>query len=108
GCIAPLAHQMTTIPMGVVQLAFASAIVRTRLRDVEVIIKRGVAYTEFLSAATVLYIDMLRTTGFFFSNDSDQHNWIVALLATLVVILVARPVRESVQNALDRVFYRDR
>src|SRR5213079_1697111 len=51
---------------------------------------------------------MLRTTGYFFSNDSDQHNWIVALLATLVVILVARPVRESVQNALDRVFYRDR
>ncbi len=108
GIDPPLALQLTAIPLGVVPLTFASAIVRYRLRDVEVIIKRGVAYTAFLSAATVLYFAMLRTTGFFFSNDSDQHNWIVALLATLVVILVARPVRESVQNALDRVFYRDR
>jgi len=108
GVDPPLALQLTAIPLGVVPLTFASAIVRYRLRDVEVIIKRGVAYTAFLSAAAVLYFAMLRTTGFFFSNDSDQHNWIVALLATLVVILVARPVRESVQNALDRVFYRDR
>src|SRR6185295_17344756 len=108
GIDPPLALQLTAIPLGVVPLTFASAIVRYRLRDVEVIIKRGVAYTAFLSATAVLYFAMLRTTGFFFSNDSDQHNWIVALLATLVVILVARPVRESVQNALDRVFYRDR
>src|SRR3954471_5453142 len=108
GIDPPLALQLTAIPLGVVPLTFASAIVRYRLRDVEVIIKRGVAYTAFLAATAVLYFAMLRTTGFFFSDDSDQHNWIVALLATLVVILVARPVRESVQNALDRVFYRDR
>ena len=38
----------------------------------------------------------------------DPHNWIVALLATTIVVLLAQPVREAVQNALDRVFYRDR
>ncbi len=108
GVDPPLALQLTAVPLGVVPLAFASAIVRYRLRDVEVIIKRGVAYTAFLAASVVLYFALLRTTGFFFADDSDQHNWIVALLATLVVILVAQPVKESVQNALDRVFYRDR
>ena len=41
-------------------------------------------------------------------NDADPHNWIVALLATTVVVLLAQPVKEAVQNALDRVFYRDR
>ena len=108
GMDPPLALQLTAIPLGVVPLTFASAIVRYRLRDVEVIIKRGVAYTAFLSATAVLYFALLRTTGYFFSNDSDQHNWIVALLATLVLILLAQPVKQSVQNALDRVFYRDR
>ena len=108
GMNPPLALQLTAIPLGVVPLTFASAIVRYRLRDVEVIIKRAVAYTAFLSATAVLYFALLRTTGFFFANDFDQHNWIVALLATLVVILVAQPVKQSVQNALDRVFYRDR
>src|SRR5215475_13213154 len=108
GMNPPLALQLTAIPLCVVPLTFASAIVRYRLRDVEVIIKRGLAYTAFLSAAAVLYFALLRTTGFFFANDSDGHNWIVALLATFVIVLLAQPVKDSVQNALDRVFYRDR
>jgi len=108
GMDPPLALQLTAIPLCVVPLTFASAIVRYRLRDVEVIIKRGLAYTAFLSAAAVLYFALLRTTGFFFANDSDEHNWIVALLATFVIVLLAQPVKDSIQNALDRVFYRDR
>jgi two-component system, NtrC family, sensor kinase len=108
GMDPPLALQLTAIPLCVVPLTFASAIVRYRLRDVEVIIKRGLAYTAFLSAAAVLYFALLRTTGYFFANDSDEHNWIVALLATFVIVLLAQPVKDSVQNALDRVFYRDR
>jgi two-component system, NtrC family, sensor kinase len=104
----PPLMQLTAIPLCVVPLTFASAIVRYRLRDVEVIIKRGLAYTAFLSASAVLYFAMLRLAGYFFANDADQHNWIVALLATFVVVLVAQPVKQSVRNALDRVFYRDR
>src|SRR5207253_1598189 len=81
GIDPPLALQLTAIPLGLVPLAFASAIVRYRLRDVEVIIKRGLAYTAFLSASVVLYVAMLKLTRFFFANDADEHNWIVALLA---------------------------
>ncbi len=108
GIDPPLALQLTAIPLGLVPLTFASAIVRYRLRDVEVIIKRGLAYTAFLAASVILYAALLRLTGFFFANDADQHNWIVALLATIVVVLLAQPVKDAVQNALDRVFYRDR
>jgi signal transduction histidine kinase len=104
----PPLMQLTAIPLCVVPLTFACAIVRYRLRDVEVIIKRGLAYTAFLSASAVLYFAMLRLAGHVFANDADQHNWIVALLATFVVVLVAQPVKQSVRNALDRVFYRDR
>src|SRR6267378_2202292 len=50
----------------------------------------------------------LKLTGFLVGNDGDQHNWIIALLATMVVVLLAQPVKDAVQNALDRVFYRDR
>jgi signal transduction histidine kinase len=104
----PPLMQLTAIPLCVVPLTFACAIVRYRLRDVEVIIKRGLAYTAFLSASAVLYFAMLRLAGYLFADDADQHNWIVALLSTFVVVLVAQPVKQSVRNALDRVFYRDR
>jgi PAS domain S-box-containing protein len=108
GVSPPLALQLTAIPLGLLPLTFASAIVRYRLRDVEVIIKRGLAYVAFLAASIVLYMAMLRLTGFLIGNDADQHNWIIALLATIVVVLLAQPVKDAVQNALDRVFYRDR
>src|SRR2546425_8622901 len=103
-----LALQLTAIPLGLVPLTFASAIVRYRLRGVEVIVKRGLAYTAFLAASVALYFAMLKLTGFLVGNDGDQHNWIIALLATMVVVLLAQPVKDAVQNALDRVFYRDR
>jgi two-component system NtrC family sensor kinase len=108
GADPPLALQLTAIPLGLVPLTFASAIVRYRLRDVEVIIKRGLAYTAFFAASVALYAALLRFTDFVFPVDPEQRNWIVALLATLVIVLLARPVKDAMQNALDRVFYRDR
>ncbi len=104
----PLALQLTAIPLGLVPLTFASAIVRYRLRDIEVIVKRGLAYTAFLAASVALYAGMLELTSFLVGNDADDHNRIIALVTTIVVVLLAQPVKEAVQNALDRVFYRDR
>jgi two-component system NtrC family sensor kinase len=104
----PLALQLTAVPLGLVPLTFASAIVRYRLRDVEVIVKRGLAYAAFLGASAVLYFALVRLVDFLFDDASDPHTWIVALLATLIVVLLAQPVREAVQDSLDRVFYRDR
>src|SRR5262245_39468944 len=108
GLNPPLALQLTAIPLGLVPLAFASAIVRYRLRDVEVIIKRGMAYTAFLVASGLLFLAMQKAVGFLFQNDADSHTRVVALLATVIVVLLAQPVREAMQNALDRIFYRDR
>src|SRR5439155_2734160 len=108
GVNPPVKLQLTAILLLLVPLTFASAIVRYRLRDVEVIVKRGLAYTAFLAASVVLYAGIRQVTGFVFVSDADDHNWIVALLATMVVVLLARPVKEAVQNALDRVFYWDR
>ncbi|MDR1989935.1 MAG: GAF domain-containing protein [Acidobacteriaceae bacterium] len=104
----PLALQLTVIPLGLVPLAFASAIVRYRLRDVEVIIKRGVAYTAFFAASAVLYLALRRSVVFAVGDVADGHNSVIALLATVIIVLLTQPVREAVQNALDRVFYRDR
>src|SRR5207253_6611191 len=81
GVAPPVALQLTALPLGLVPLTFASAIVRYRLRDVEVIIKRGLAYTAFLFAAAAMYSALRKLTGFILANDADDHNWIIAALA---------------------------
>src|SRR5204862_3839875 len=55
-----------------------------------------------------LGVAILRAVSFVFPTGADRQNWIIAVLATTVIVLLAQPVREAVQNALDRVFYRDR
>lgn len=98
---------VAAIPLGLIPLAFASAIVQYRLRDVEVIIKRGVVYTAAISAMVLIYLGLDSLAREVFLDDSDGHNSIIALLATAVVVLVASPVKNAIQLMLDRVYYRD-
>jgi PAS domain S-box-containing protein len=108
GIDPPVLLQLTAVPLGLVPLAFASAIVRYRLRDVEIIVKRGLAFAAFLTATALLCLALLRLVTFIFGDEADPHNLTVAVLATLVVVLLAQPVKHAVQASLDRMFYRDR
>ena len=101
--------ELSAIPLGLIPLAFASAIVRYRLRDVEVIIKRGLVYAAALSAIVAIYLGLQWLVSEVFPGGSELPNLIIALLATLVVVLLAFfPVRNAIQTMLDRAHYRDR
>ena len=103
---APL--DVTAVPLSLIPLAFASAIVQYRLRDVEVIIKRGLVYTAVVSAMVAIYLVLERLALAVFLDESDGHSSIIALLATAVVVLLAGPVKDAIQSMLDRAHYRDR
>ena len=89
-------------------LAFASAVVRYRLMDVEVIVKRGVSYAVAISAIAAIYAVILKLATEVFLGGNDRHNTIIAVLATLVVVLLAPVVKDAIQTTLDRAHYRDR
>jgi PAS domain S-box-containing protein len=100
--------ELTAIPLALVPLAFASAIVRYRLLDVEIIIKRGLVYAAAISAIAAIYAVLLRVAEELVLGGSEQHNSVIAMIATLVVVLLASPVKNLIQNTLDRAYYRDR
>ena len=56
--------------------------------------------------AVALFAVLLRVVGWFFVDGAG--NTIIAVLATMVVVLLARPIKNAVQDVLDRAFYRDR
>ena len=100
--------ELLAVPLGLIPLTFASAIVRYRLMDVEVIIKRGLVYVAAVAAIVAIYALLLRAAGWMFLDNGSQTTTIIAALATLVMVLLARPVKDGIQNVLDRAFYRDR
>ena len=97
-----------TIPLGFLPLAFASAVVRYRLMDVEVIIKRTVVYAAAITAIATIYAVLLKLAGRVFADAGGQSHTIMAVLATLVVVLLAPLVKNTIQTLLDRAYYRDR
>jgi len=98
--------ELLAVPLGLIPLSFASAIVRYRLMDVEVIVKRGLVYVAAAAGVVALYAVLLRLVGWVFVGGTG--NTVIAVLATLVIVLLARRVKDAVQNVLDRAFYRDR
>jgi two-component system NtrC family sensor kinase len=100
--------EWTAVLIGLVPLAFASAIVRYRLMDVEVIIKRTLVYAAALAAIAAVYAIILWLVSEVFFGGDPIRNPVIALLATLVVVLLGRPLKNAIQAGLDRVYYRDR
>lgn len=96
------------LPVGLIPLAFACAIVQYRLRDIEVIVKRSVGYAAVVAAMVVIYFGFERLVSEVFLDESDRYDSIIALLATTVVVLLAGPVKKTIQTMLDRVYYRER
>ncbi len=101
-----LPMQLLAIPLGLLPLAFASAVVRYRMMDVEVIIKRTLVYAAAVLAIGGVYLVLLKLAAA--AIEGQHYNTIIAMLATLVVVLLARPMKSAIQTTFDRAFYRDR
>jgi two-component system, NtrC family, sensor kinase len=98
--------QYTAVLLGCIPLAFASALVRYRLMDIEVIIKRGLVVSSVGLVLVVIYQGTLGLVGLLSGHQEQNEFW--ALFATLIVVLVAPPLRNAIQGGLDRLYYRDR
>jgi PAS domain S-box-containing protein len=103
-----LPMELSAVPLGFIPVAFASAIIRYRLMDVEIILKRLLVYTSAVAASVALFVLILKTSGGAFIQGESDQRWVIAFLATIVVILLAKPVKDGLQRAIDRAFYRDR
>jgi PAS domain S-box-containing protein len=103
-----LPMELSAVPLSLIPLAFASAIVRYRLLDIEVILKRALVYITAFAAVVVIYAVLLEAVRTVLLNGSGPNQWVLALLAILVAVVLTPPIKDFVQHALDRAFYRDR
>jgi hypothetical protein len=103
-----LPMELSAVPLSLIPLAFASAIVRYRLLDIEVIVKRALVYITAFAAVVVIYAVVLEAVRTVLLKGDGSNQWVLALLAILVAVLLTPPIKDFVQNLLDRAFYRDR
>ncbi|MGQ0603796.1 MAG: hypothetical protein ACT4QE_19110 [Anaerolineales bacterium] len=97
---------LSTILMAVI---IAVAILRSRLWDIDVIIRRTLQYSLLSGVLAVIYfglIVVLQTA--FTAITGQQQNDFVTVASTLTIAALFFPLRNRVQNFIDRRFYRQR
>ena len=96
------------IPLALIPLSLAYAVVKHRLMDVELIFRRTLVY--ILALAAILGMCLLAVNLFqvLLASDQEPHVTVIAILSTLVVALLFSPVKNRIQEGIDRLFFRER
>jgi PAS domain S-box-containing protein len=107
GVVPPAWMNFSVLSLAVIPLCFGYAIIRYRLMDVDIIFKRGLAYTVATAGVVAVYFAFVALIGEFFHTA-----WPTGPTGGMIAIVVAaflfQPFRDWVQARLDRFFYRDR
>jgi PAS domain S-box-containing protein len=81
------------------------AIIRHRLMDIRVVVKRGVVYAAAMCAAGVLLLGLLIAANSLFS---DTHSISLReIILALAVAVVFHPIKRRIQHTFDRYLYRE-
>jgi PAS domain S-box-containing protein len=96
------------LPLALIPLSLAYAVARHRLIEVELVFRRGlvsVLATLAVVGASLLVVLLLEAG---LRGDQELHTPVIALLCTLVVLLFFAPVKRRIQDAVERLSYRER
>ncbi|HQN06094.1 MAG TPA: SpoIIE family protein phosphatase [Thermoanaerobaculia bacterium] len=94
------------VPMALVPLTFAYAIVRFRLFDVQVIVGKSIVYAILTAIVTGLYALAVVAGNALVSSRTLSP--LFAFAFGLAVVLLVDPLRRRMQAVVDRLFFRDR
>jgi two-component system, NtrC family, sensor kinase len=99
--------KLSVFSLALIPLCFGYAIVRYRLMDVDIIFKRGLAYTFATAGVVTIYFAAIALIGEL-SHTALTSGPMGAVIAIVVAAFLFQPLREWVQARLDHFFYRDR
>ena len=89
-------------------LTFGYAIFRYRLMDVDLIFKRGMAYTIAAAAIAGVYFGLIGAAADLFHKSFPSAGPVGLIAAIVVTAVLFEPIRNWIQERLDRIFYRKR
>ncbi|MBK5108172.1 MAG: SpoIIE family protein phosphatase [Anaerolineales bacterium] len=89
-------------------IAIATAILRYRLWDIDVIINRTLVYALLTIILVLIYLATVVILQRTFQTLTGESSDLAAVVSTLVLVALFVPVRRYVQDFVDRRFYRRR
>jgi len=98
----------SVLSLGILPLTFGYAIFRYKLMDVDLIFKRGMAYTLAAIAIAGAYFTVVALVGVLVHSRLPSAGATGLVLAIVITAVLAEPLRKWIQERIDRLFYRTR
>ena len=95
-----------TLTSVLIPLSFAAAILKYRLMNIDVIIRKTVVYAILSGAIIVVYLGVVGGLGTLLVNVAGVKNQTLVIASTLVVALAFVPLRNKLQTLVDRNLFR--
>jgi len=103
--IYPIGNMATIIFTSIV----AYAIVKHRLMDIEVVIRKSVVYASLTVSITAIYAVIVGVFhGVFGITRFAQGSLLVNALAAMIIALSFQPLRNRIQRTVDKLFFKDK
>jgi len=100
--------KLSVVTLGILPLTFGYAIFRYKLMDVDLIFKRGMAYTLAAMAIAGAYFTIIALVGELVHTRVPSAGTTGLVLAIVITALLADPLQKWIQGRMDKVFYRTR
>ena len=103
-----MAMRISVLSLVFLPLTFGYAIFRYRLMDVDLIFKRGMAYTIAAGAITAAYFAVVGIISEIFHKSYPSAGYVGPVIAVVVTALLFEPFKNGVKEYLDKFFYKKR
>jgi hypothetical protein len=92
--------------IGLVPIAICIAVLRHRLYEIDVIIRRTLSYAGLVAALAAIYLLVIAAVGTLVRHATGSSGTVAVTVSTLAVAAAFQPLRLRIQSAVDRRFSR--
>jgi hypothetical protein len=110
GQIFPFVNRVDAISgslgLTIIPITVGIALVRYRLWDVDVVVRRTVGYAVLTALLLLIYFGSIVVLQRLFSDLTGEDSTLATILSTLLIAALFLPLRRRIQDAIDRRFFR--